>query len=354
MGSVSLRNVTMLFGASVYALNDVSLDVFPGELVAVLGSSGCGKTTLLRTVAGLERPTSGQILINGQDVTLVPTRDRPIGMVFQSYAFFPNMTVWQNIAFPLLVRKHKARFVHERVDELLELLQLKEQRDRYPNQLSGGQQQRTSLGRALAASPDVLLLDEPLSALDAIVRQQLREQIRQIQQSLQITMLFVTHDQTEAMAIADRIAVMQQGKIEQVASPLELYESPTTQFSASFIAHRNALELPIQNGRIQLGTMFDIPAPDLLDKQRAIVLFRPEDVEFSSNGRGQPAIVEGKMFQGVFTRLQLMIQFDYGTERIYADLPSRQAAHLNSGSVVRIYINPTHAKIFPADHNEYH
>ncbi len=147
---------------------------------------------------------------------------------------------------------------------------------------------------------------------------------------------------------------MQQGKIEQVASPPELYESPTTQFSASFIAHRNALELPIQNGRIQLGTMVDIPAPELLDKQRALVLFRPEDVEFSSNGRGQPAIVEGKMFQGVFTRLQLMIQFDHGTERIYADLPSRQAAHLNSGSVVRIYINPTHAKIFPADHNEYH
>lgn len=353
MGSVSLRNVTKLFGASVYALDDVSLDVFPGELVAVLGASGCGKTTLLRTVAGLERPTSGQILINGQDVTLVPTRDRPIGMVFQSYALFPNMTVWQNIAFPLRVRNHKVQFIHERVDELLKLVQLNEQRDRYPNQLSGGQQQRTSLARALAASPDVLLLDEPLSALDAIVRQQLREQIRQIQQSLQITMLFVTHDQSEAMAIADRIAVMRQGKIEQVASPPELYESPTTRFSASFIAHRNALELPIQNGRIRLGHMLDIPAPERVDKW-AIVLFRPEDVEFSHNGQGQPAIVENKMFQGLFTRLQLMIQIDHHIERIYADLPSRQAAQLNPGNVVRIYINPTYAKIFPADSNDYH
>ncbi len=349
MGSVSLRNVSKLYGTNVRALDDVSLDIPSGELVVLLGSSGCGKTTLLRSVAGLETPTVGQVLIDGRDVTAIPTRSRPIGMVFQSYALFPNMTVRQNIAFPLTTRKKPPKRLEERVDELLELVQLTQQGDRYPNQLSGGQQQRASLARALAPSPEVLLLDEPLSALDALVRNQLREEIRKIQQSLKITTLFVTHDQGEAMAIADQVAVMSNGKIEQIASPLELYETPATKFSASFIGNRNALELPLEEGRVRFGKILDIEVPGVSGK-RAIVFFRPEDVEFSNNGIGHPARVESKIFQGSQTRLHLVAEAEGQVGRFYADLPSRQAIALESGSTVQVYINPNSARVFPADH----
>lgn len=348
MGSVSICQVTKRFGTSVHALDNVSLDIMSGEFVAVLGCSGCGKTTLLRTVAGLEQPTAGQILINGQDVTRLPTRQRPIGMVFQSYALFPHMTIRQNIAFPLKVRKRSRKAIDMRVNELLELVQLVDEAERYPNQLSGGQQQRTALARALVASPAVLLLDEPLAALDALIRQQLREQIRQIQQTLKITTLFVTHDQAEAMAIADRIAVMSHGKIEQFASPFEIYESPTTQFSASFVGNRNALELPIQNGKIRYGNVLTLTASQIYSK-RAIIFFRPEDVEFSKNGRGQVATVLTKIFQGALTRLHLSIQIEGQIGQFYADLPSRQATNLRPDDTVLVYVNPAHVTVFPAD-----
>jgi putative spermidine/putrescine transport system ATP-binding protein len=348
VGNLSLYRVTKRFGTSVYALNNVSIDITSGELVAVLGSSGCGKTTLLRVVAGLEQADTGQVVLNGQDITSLATRRRPIGMMVQSYALFPNMTVKQNIAFPLMTRKRSQTLMNQRVDELLELVQLTEQRDRYPNQLSGGQQQRTALARALAASPEVLLLDEPLSALDALVRQQLREQIRQIQQTLQITTLFVTHDQSEAMAIADRVAVMSQGKLEQVASPFELYETPTTQFSASFIGSRNALELSVQNSRIQFGNIFSLSTSDATGK-RVMVFFRPEDVEFSNGDRGQPAIVKNKTFQGPFTRLQLSVKVKAQIVQFYADLPTRQASDIPVNSTVHVHVNPECVKIFPVD-----
>ncbi|GAB4365861.1 MAG: ABC transporter ATP-binding protein [Elainellaceae cyanobacterium] len=348
MGSVSLYNISKQFSASVCALDNVSIEILPGELVAILGSSGCGKTTLLRVIAGLEQPTTGQVVINGRDVTQTQTRDRPIGMVFQSYALFPNMTVRQNIAFPLMVRKRSTRFIRERVDELLELVQLKAQADRYPNQISGGQQQRTALARALAPSPAVLLLDEPLSALDTLVRQQLREQIRQIQQTLQITTLFVTHDQSEAMSIADRIAIMSQGKIEQMSSPFELYEAPATQFSASFFGNRNVLELPIREGQIHLGNFLQLPASGIVG-ERAIVFFRPEDVELGANEQGHPAQVETKLFQGMLTRLQLIIEADGQINRFYATMPSREAIDFQPGSTMQVYVNPAYVRVFPAD-----
>jgi putative spermidine/putrescine transport system ATP-binding protein len=350
VGNVSLRNVTKQYG-TIRALADVSLDIMSGELVALLGSSGCGKTTLLRSVAGLETLTQGQVLINGRDVTAIATRHRPIGMVFQSYALFPNMTVRQNIAFPLAARQIAARQtaakrINLRVEEMLDLVQLTQQGDRFPSQLSGGQQQRASLARALAPSPEVLLLDEPLSALDALVRQQIREEIRRIQQALKITTLFVTHDQGEAMAIADRVAVMSHGKIEQIASPLELYETPTTPFSASFIGNRNALELPIESQRIRFGGVLDIAAMGM-EGNRAIVFFRPEDVEFSQSGH--PAEVESKIFQGAQTRLHLVAEAEGLIGRFYADLPSRDAIALERGSTVRVSINPSSARIFPVD-----
>jgi putative spermidine/putrescine transport system ATP-binding protein len=234
------------------------------------------------------------------------------------------------------------------VEELLELVHLGPQGDRFPSQLSGGQQQRASLARALAASPQVLLLDEPLSALDALVRQQLREEIRRIQKTLQITTLFVTHDQAEAMAIADRVAVMRQGRIDQIATPLELYETPATRFSASFVGNRNALELPLRNGRIRFGQVLDMAAPELADG-RAVVFFRPEDVEFSDNGVGHPARIEGKIFQGSQTRLHLVAEADGLVGRFYADLPSRQAVALEPGHTVKVYLHPSRARVFPAE-----
>lgn len=347
MGSVSLRHITKHYG-SLCALDQLCLDIPAGELVVLLGSSGCGKTTLLRSVAGLERPDQGQVLIDGQDVTALATRHRPIGMVFQSYALFPHMTVRQNIAFPLRARQRPSQHRSSRVEELLELVHLGPQGDRYPSQLSGGQQQRASLARALAASPQVLLLDEPLSALDALVRQQLREEIRRIQKTLQITTLFVTHDQAEAMAIADRVAVMRQGRIDQIATPLELYETPATRFSASFVGNRNALELPLRNGRIRFGQVLDMAAPELADG-RAVVFFRPEDVEFSNNGVGHPARIEGKIFQGSQTRLHLVVEADGLVGRFYADLPSRQAVALEPGHTVKVYLHPSRARVFPAE-----
>ncbi|MBF1999329.1 MAG: ABC transporter ATP-binding protein [Synechococcales cyanobacterium C42_A2020_086] len=349
MSAVSFRNVSKIYGTSVKALDDVTLDIPTGELVALLGSSGCGKTTLLRCVAGLEQPTTGQVLIDAQDMTHLPARRRPIGMVFQSYALFPNMTVRQNVGFPLKIRQRPQRMIDDRVEELLDLVQLRPQADRYPNQLSGGQQQRASLARSLAASPQVLLLDEPLSALDALVRHQLRDEIRRIQQTLKITTLFVTHDQAEAMAIADRVAVMSHGKIEQLANPYELYEAPATRFSASFIGNRNALELPVSQGRVRLGHALDVPAPDVNGSGRALVFFRPEDVEFSNNGIGHPATVENKIFQGVLTRLYLNLEHEGGLARLYADLPTRQALPLNPGNQVKIYINPNGVRVFAAD-----
>jgi putative spermidine/putrescine transport system ATP-binding protein len=347
MGSVSLRHITKHYG-SLCALDQLCLDIPAGELVVLLGSSGCGKTTLLRSVAGLERPDQGQVLIDGQDVTALATRHRPIGMVFQSYALFPHMTVRQNIAFPLRARQRPSQHRSSRVEELLELVHLGPQGDRFPSQLSGGQQQRASLARALAAAPQVLLLDEPLSALDALVRQQLREEIRRIQKTLQITTLFVTHDQAEAMAIADRVAVMRQGRIDQIATPLELYETPATRFSASFVGNRNALELPLRNGRIRFGQVLDMAAPELADG-RAVVFFRPEDVEFSDNGVGHPARIEGKIFQGSQTRLHLVVEADGLVGRFYADLPSRQAVALEPGHTVKVYLHPSRARVFPAE-----
>lgn len=269
-------------------------------------------------------------------------------MVFQNYTLFPNMTVWQNIAFPLKVRKWSQKAIDRRVAELLELVQLGEEIDRYPHQLSGGQQQRTALARALAPSPAVLLLDEPFASLDALIRQQLRTKIRQIQQTLQITTLFVTHDQAEAMAIADRIAVIRDGKIEQFASPLEIYEFPSTQFSASFIGSRNALELPIQDGKICYGNILTLTVSQISSK-RAIIFFRPEDVELSNNGRGQVATILGKIFQGAFTRLHLSFQIEGKTGQFYADLPSRQAVNLKLNDTVMVSVNPAHVTVFPAD-----
>ncbi len=235
---VSVRNLSKCFGAFT-ALKDVSLDVPTGEFVCFLGPSGCGKTTLLRAIAGLDRQDEGKIVIGGRDVSNLPPAARDFGIVFQSYALFPNLTVAENIGFGLVNRKSDPAAVKRRVGELLETIGLPEQVDKYPGQLSGGQQQRVALARALATSPSLLLLDEPLSALDARVRLRLREELKALQRRLGITTIMVTHDQDEALGLADRMVVMNQGVIEQVGSPREIYGQPGTAFVADFVGTMN-------------------------------------------------------------------------------------------------------------------
>ena len=344
---VSLVGVSKQYGPT-RALDHVCVDVDQGEMLALLGPSGCGKTTLLRCVAGLETPDKGTVEIGGLDVTAVPTRGRPIGMVFQSYALFPNLTVRGNIAFPLEVRRRPKAEVQARVDELLDLVNLTAQADRYPRQISGGQAQRCALARALAPRPDVLLLDEPLSALDALVRTRLRDEIRRIQQRVGITALYVTHDQSEAMAIADRVAVMNAGRVEQLATPSDLYDRPSSQFSATFVGSRNAVELVVRDGHVTLPGSFRIRAPQG-SNGHAVVFFRPEDVEVTraGNGEGMDARVELKIFLGATTRLHLVGEADGQPVSIFSDMPSRQAQAIDEGETVRVNVDPDHVSAFP-------
>ncbi|MEA2622222.1 MAG: putative spermidine/putrescine transport system ATP-binding protein [Chloroflexota bacterium] len=345
MNDVSLSSVSKTYGA-VRALAEVTLSVEPGELVALLGPSGCGKTTLLRVIAGLARPDAGRVTIGGIDMTDAPTRERPIGMVFQSYALFPNLTVGQNIAFPLEVRHRPAAETRARVAEMLELVNLEAEADRYPNEISGGEAQRCALARALAPSPQVLLLDEPLSALDALVRARLRDEIRRVQRVVRTTTIYVTHDQSEALAIADRVAVMNRGRIEQVATPVQLYADPATEFSAGFVGGRNAVELPVLGGRIRLGQLFDVAAPQGADG-RATCFFGPEDVRVeAAGGPGHAAAIEVRTFHGSVTRLHLVADVDGTIVRLHADVPSRRAQALDDGARVSISVDPSHVRTF--------
>jgi putative spermidine/putrescine transport system ATP-binding protein len=238
MTFLSLAGVQKRFGATV-AVEDFNLEAERGEFVSFLGPSGCGKTTTLRMIAGFEQPTGGKITIDGQDITYRPPNRRNVGMVFQSYALFPNMTVAGNIGFGMRVRKRSSADVAKRVEELIALINLEGRGDRYPYQLSGGQQQRVALARALAIEPQVLLLDEPLSALDAKIRIVLRKEIRAIQRQLGITTVYVTHDQEEALSLSDRVVVMSEGRIEQIGTPFEIYNFPATTFVASFVGTLN-------------------------------------------------------------------------------------------------------------------
>jgi len=241
---LSIRNLTKRYGTFT-ALKSVSLDVYAGELICFLGPSGCGKTTLLRAVAGLDMQDEGRIEMGGKDVSHLPPSARDFGIVFQSYALFPNLTVAANVGYGLVNRRMPRAKIRERVDELLALVGLPDQGSKYPGQLSGGQQQRVALARALATSPSLLLLDEPLSALDARVRVRLRDEIKSLQRRLGVTTILVTHDQEEALAMADRIVVMNHGVIEQVGTPEEVYSRPATPFVADFIGTMNFIEAEI-------------------------------------------------------------------------------------------------------------
>ncbi|HEX3962291.1 MAG TPA: ABC transporter ATP-binding protein [Trebonia sp.] len=331
--SVSLRDVSRAFGA-VRALDSMSLDIAPGELVALLGPSGCGKTTALRIVAGFERADSGEILINGQDFTGVPAARRDMGMVFQSYSLFPNMSALDNVAFGLRMRKAAPPARRKRAAELLEMVGLSDRAGQYPHQLSGGQQQRVALARALAIEPRVLLLDEPLSALDAKVRLQLREQIRSLQQRLGTTTMFVTHDQEEALSMADRVGVMRSGKLEQVATPTELYSRPATAFVAEFVGTMNRIpgELAADGTVTALGA--SVPVADAHDAAPGTVdvLVRPEGLAVAAADGGN-GIVAGRTFLGAVTRVSVLLS---GDTEVRVDLGSTEAAAMAPGSAVRV------------------
>jgi putative spermidine/putrescine transport system ATP-binding protein len=285
MAYLTLSNISKVYGAGkdkTLAVQDFNLDIEQGEFISFLGPSGCGKTTTLRMVAGFEIPTTGSITLNGDDITNRPPNQRNVGMVFQSYALFPNMTVAGNIGFGLEVRKDEKGAIKQRVDEMLELIQLKQYGNRYPYQLSGGQQQRIALARALAIRPQVLLLDEPLSALDAKIRVELRQEIRHIQKRLGITTIYVTHDQEEALSISDRIVVMSHGVMEQTGTPFDIYNYPTTNFVAQFVGQINLIPIDvvdIAKGTVKIGNQ-TITVGDKEKQLRSLkhLAIRPEEI----------------------------------------------------------------------------
>jgi putative spermidine/putrescine transport system ATP-binding protein len=313
MTYLELSNVSKKFG-NTFAVENFNLAIEKGEFVSFLGPSGCGKTTTLRMIAGFEVPTTGKVTLEGEDITYASPNQRNVGMVFQSYALFPNMTVLQNIGFGLQVRKWKPEDIKKRAQEMLVLIHLEEFGNRYPYQLSGGQQQRVSLARALAIQPRVLLLDEPLSALDAKIRVELRLEIRRIQQQLGMTTVYVTHDQEEALSLSDRVVVMSRGLMEQVGTPAQIYNYPTTEFVASFVGQLNLLpttEVDLEKKICSIGGQnvrysHHIPRPEDLPFRLAI---RPEEIQFGEDrSRNQlQGKVETVMFLGAVIRLRVNI-----------------------------------------------
>jgi len=323
MTHLSLNNISKQFSTNK-VVQDFNLDVRKGEFVSFLGPSGCGKTTTLRMIAGFEIPTTGNVILDDEDITEKAPNQRNVGMVFQAYALFPNMTVAQNIGFGLKVRREKKEFIQARITEMLALIHLEQKGDSYPYQLSGGQQQRVALARALAIHPQVLLLDEPLSALDAKIRVSLRAEIRAIQKKLGITAVYVTHDQEEALSISDRIVVMYEGKIEQVGSPFEIYNFPTTAFVAGFVGTLNTTAaevvdpathlLQIDGVQLQAAEGLD----GMLKGDKITIAIRPERFNFVSQERKANILdctIENITFLGSVVRIQVLV----GSNRFYMD-----------------------------------
>jgi iron(III) transport system ATP-binding protein len=355
--AVALAGIAKKFGEYV-ALRDVTLSVEAGEFVCFLGPSGCGKTTLLRIIAGLERQNLGVVRMAGRDVSALPPKQRNYGIVFQSYALFPNLSVARNIAYGIEGRKMSKADVDRRVDELLGLMGLPRHKHKYPAQLSGGEQQRVALARALAPSPSLLLLDEPLSALDARVRQSLRREIRDLQRRLGVTTIMVTHDQEEALAMADRIVVMNHGVVEQVGTPVEVYTRPESRFVARFVGQMNFLSATAcaEAGQVKVGdAVLRCPARDPLVPGTAVTIaVRPEEIIVGAGAL--PAVNHFKtrvlsvQFLGPFTRLLLSLPSAPGTT-LECDVAAGAFAALEvgEGADLTLGLKPEALRVFPAE-----
>ena len=355
MSDLVLQSISKTFGSAV-AVHDLSFSVAPGEFIAILGPSGCGKTTTLRMIAGFERPDAGRILIDGMDMTNVPPQRRDIGVVFQSYALFPHMTVAQNVAFGLEMRRIAREEVQASVAAALSLVRLGELAGRYPNQLSGGQQQRVALARALAIRPRLLLLDEPLSNLDAKLRDDMREEIRRIQREVGITAIFVTHDQSEAFALADRVAVMDRGRLQQIADPESIYEKPANAIVSSFVGQANvltgkALSVAANNVRVMLNGQAEIlctgagaspgaPCKAFIKHER-ILLARGRSNQFENLFAGR---ITGRTYLGDSTSYVIAVA---GSVIIKAVVPNRgEFEHFDIGEDVFAGWNATDSQVF--------
>ena len=343
---ISLHNISKSFSGFA-ALNAIDLTVRDGEFLALLGPSGSGKTTLLRIIAGLAFPDEGHVRFNGEDVTDLPVAERKVGFVFQQYALFRHMSVLDNVGFGLSVRPRAQRpakaKIRARARELLDLVQLDGLGDRYPAQLSGGQQQRVALARALAVEPQLLLLDEPFGALDAKVRKELRRWLRQLHEQMGLTSIFVTHDQEEALELADRVVVLDNGVIEQIGTPEEVYMTPQSGFVSGFVGDCNSLPVTVQGNRAQLdGVSFDVATPPLLDGP-ARLDFRPHDIAVSPTGDGLPLLVSGVYRRGGNWRVEGSVA---GSDRIVEiDL---DADHAPPAIGSRLAFTVTRARVFPA------
>ncbi|GAB2662838.1 putative 2-aminoethylphosphonate ABC transporter ATP-binding protein [Vibrio panuliri] len=331
---LKIDNVVKQFGQFT-ALKQISLAIEKGEFICFLGPSGCGKTTLLRAIAGLDLPTSGKIYQHQQETTFLPPEKRDFGIVFQSYALFPNLTVQENIAIGLKNQGMTNREALEKVEYWLEMIGLPTSGEKYPNQLSGGQQQRVALARALALSPGLLLLDEPLSALDAKVRVHLRDEICKLQRQLGITTIMVTHDQDEALSMADRIVVMNHGVIEQVGTPQEIYQQPATRFVAEFVGSMNFIETSIATATQMRIAESLLPIPNLSNwqveqGQRFDLAVRPESIKFvESYGCSLPVRIRAIEFLGAFYRVDCHLQHDVNAELIVIDVAVETVQMLN-------------------------
>ena len=355
--SVEVKNVTKKFG-SFTALNDVSLKVESGELVALLGPSGSGKTTLLRIIAGLEFPDPGaaHVLYYGEDVTMIPASQRKAGFAFQHYALFRHMTVFENIAFGLRVRPRATRppeaEIRARVEKLLKLSQLEPMAGRFPSQLSGGQRQRVALARALAVEPKVLLLDEPFGALDAKVRKELRRWLRQLHDEIHITTLFVTHDQEEALEVSDRVAILRDGRVEQIGTPEEIYDHPASPFVYDFLGNVNLFHGRAQDGTVTIGdTEFLVGNPQA-NPAPAVAFVRPHDIRVSRDPNGGsrlPAKVVRSNAAGPVASLEL-IRLD-SAEPFTVQLSKEEYQLLQPKPGEQVFVQLRNVKVFSDDYS---